>query len=213
MADVDLRIVIMGACGASGRALAHALRDAGANLVLADHDAPALSALGRELGCKALFCDVVSQSSIEIFRAEIEREGGPVDVLINAAGSGYERTLAMYRVSRALLPLLRRGRGPRWIVNVPPSKTEAGSTIFSYASSEEAFARLSEAIAQEAYGSGVNVGIACPATDAIKHVGDWLVHKPAEELEPERLAHFGRRVAALLQGSGRTEVQTQAYGR
>lgn len=202
MSHNSLKAVVTGACGNSGRALAKALGARGASLLLADNDGPALSLLSKELGAKAFFCDVAAVSSVQIFAAEILARWSPIDVLVNAAGSGYERTLGMHRVSRALMPAIRRGRGARWIINVPPSQTEKHSPIFSYASSEEAFARLSEAVAQEAHGSGVSVGIACPSVDKIQRAGTWRANDPRQCSAGADMARFGERVAALLLSAG-----------
>ncbi|MEO6360215.1 MAG: SDR family oxidoreductase [Sphingomicrobium sp.] len=163
------RIVITGACDEVGRACAEALRQRGATLVLSDNDGPALSRLSASLGAIGMFCDVVSSSSIQLFAAELLAQNAEIDVLINAAGGGYERTLGMHRVSRALMPALRSGDARKWILNVPPGETAIRSRMFPYASSREAFARLSEALAQEVRGSNVSVGIACPSLGKIEY--------------------------------------------
>jgi NADP-dependent 3-hydroxy acid dehydrogenase YdfG len=78
-------------------------------------------------------------------------------MLINAAGGGYERTLGMYRVSRALLPALKSGENANILVNIPPVGEEIEQAIFPYASSDQAFRRLSSALAAESRGTSVRV--------------------------------------------------------
>ena len=171
------RVVITGACRGLGRAFAAAFAGK-AELILCDIDGPALSRLSETHGATGLFCDVAAEASVEVLASEILARWPQIDVLINAAGCNYERTLGMHGVSRALLPALRRSDGQRWILNVPPPKSEVRSEIFPYASSAEAFSRLSEALAQEVRGTGITVGIACPGLGDVEFVDGWSAMSP-----------------------------------
>ena len=155
------RVLIMGACTGVGRACAEALGRQGAELILSDHDGPALQALSTSLGAVSRFCDIVSETSVDIFAAEIRSNFETLDVLINAAGTGFERTLGMYRVSNALLPALRNNPGRTFIFNVPPGEQPSAADIFPYAGSRQAFLRLCEVLADELRGSSVSVRVAC----------------------------------------------------
>lgn len=81
-----------------------------------------------------------------------------LEVLINAAGRGYVRTLAMTRVTHAMLPLLRRARGCRMVVNVVSA---GGFTsrdgMFPYASSRQAFEGLADMLKDQTRGTGIEV--------------------------------------------------------
>ena len=171
------RVVITGACRGFGLALAKAFAGK-AQLILCDIEGPALSKLSETLGATGLFCDVAAEASVQVFASEALARWPQIDVLINAAGCNYERTLGMHRVSRALMPALRRSEGQRWILNVPPPKSDVRSEIFPYASSAQAFSRLSEALAQEVRGTGITVGIACPGRGEIEFVDSWSVMPP-----------------------------------
>lgn len=155
------RVLITGACRGIGRACAEALGKNGAELILCDNDAEKLSELAESLGAIGRFCDVASEASVAIFAADILDTFPVLDMVINAAGGGYERTLGMYRVSRALLPALRRGTHLNLLLSFPPADEEVDAGIFPYASSGQAFQRLSAALAAETRGSSVKVVVGC----------------------------------------------------
>ncbi len=164
------RILITGACRGVGRACAEAFARSGTELILCDNDAGSLSETTKALGAVGRFCDVASEASVAVFAADILEQYPELDMVINAAGGGYERTLGMYRVSRALLPALRRGAHNNLLLNIPPSDEDADAAIFPYASSEQAFHRLSAALAAETRGTSISVLIADPRTRRVSQV-------------------------------------------
>lgn len=164
------RVLIMGACQGVGRQCAEAFAARGADLILADIDSAALNDLGVELKATTRYCDVASEASVTVFAADILASFPQLDMVINAAGGGYERTLGMYRVSRALLPALRKGASHNILLNIPPSDEHAGDAIFPYASSQQAFQRLCAALAAETRGSAVRVLIGRPDNDHVTEV-------------------------------------------
>lgn len=170
------RVLITGACRGVGRACAEEFAARGAKLILADNDAAELAELARHLGGIGRYCDVASEASVTIFAAEIMTSYPALDMVINAAGGGYERTLGMYRVSRALLPALRKGETHNLLLNIPPAAEDAGTAIFPYASSQQAFQRLCAALAAETRGSSVRVLIGCSQA---KHIFEVLPDRNA----------------------------------
>lgn len=164
------RVLITGACKGVGRQCAQLFADRGAELILTDIDTESLREFSDGLGATARFCDVASEASVTVFAAEILERFPELDMIINAAGGGYERTLGMYRVSRALLPALRKGRMHNILLNIPPADEDAEAAIFPYASSQQAFQRLCAALAAETRGSAVRVLIGQPATDHLTEV-------------------------------------------
>ena len=162
--DKALRVVITGAGEGVGHACAAAFARRGAGLILTDSDGIALTRAGDLLCAHARFCDVASEASVAIFAADIANDFDSVDVLINAAGNGYVRSLGMMRMSTALLPLLRRGHGNRLIVNVAPSHGLGGRHgMFPHAGSQHGFEQLSDALALKTKGSGIAVMVVPPA--------------------------------------------------
>ena len=170
MPDAGPRVLITGACRGVGRDCADVFAARGAELILADIDTDSLKLLSESLDATGRFCDVASEASVTIFAAEILERFPEIDMIVNAAGGGYERTLGMYRVSRALLPALRKGVVHNILLNIPPAEEDAEAAIFPYASSQQAFQRLCAALAAETRGSSIRVLIGHPASDHLTQV-------------------------------------------
>jgi NAD(P)-dependent dehydrogenase (short-subunit alcohol dehydrogenase family) len=168
--DARPRVLITGACRGVGRQCAEIFASRGTELVLADIDTDSLREFSERLGATGRYCDVASEASVTVFAAEALERFPALDMIVNAAGGGYERTLGMYRVSRALLPSLRRGGIHNILVNIPPTEEDSRAAIFPYASSQQAFQRLCAALAAETRGSSVRVLIGHPDTDHLTQV-------------------------------------------
>ncbi|PSF38103.1 oxidoreductase [Aphanothece hegewaldii CCALA 016] len=85
-------IVIVGATGGIGTALAHKLSTTGANLVLAARNRERLSALASGLSTSGLVLtvptDITDLSQVESLMEKTVSQFGQIDVLVNAAGAG-----------------------------------------------------------------------------------------------------------------------------
>lgn len=149
------RIIITGAAHGVGRLCALSLAEWQAELILCDHDGPGLHEVTSTIGCLGRFCDVASEASVAIFAAEILERFDAIDALINAAGGSYVRPLGTWRVSRALLPALRKSPGDALIVNVA-SRCE-DDCPFPYACSGEGIEGLHEGLVNSTRGSNVQV--------------------------------------------------------
>jgi NAD(P)-dependent dehydrogenase (short-subunit alcohol dehydrogenase family) len=152
------RVLIAGGAGGVGLACADSLAGQGAQVVLCDIDGIALTRAAKRLGAFGRFCDAIEENSVAIFAAEIAERFSSIDVLINAAGRGYVRALAMMRMTRAFMPLLRRASGQRLLFNVAPAGGFVSSDgMFPYANSLGAFESLSEAITEQVKGTSIDV--------------------------------------------------------
>jgi len=161
-------VVVTGATGGIGYACAHAFHRRGARLVIADIDRPAMRKVAAELDAESSFCDAASQASIADFAAKIVEQGAIPDILINAAGEGYIRTLGMVWVSRELMPTMRFAGGPRLIINIAPTRNhQPASGQFPYAASPLAFRCLSESLAQQSIGSATQVMTVIPPNPGV----------------------------------------------
>jgi NADP-dependent 3-hydroxy acid dehydrogenase YdfG len=210
--DERPRVLITGACRGVGRACAEALARCGTELILCDNDASALSDAAQDLGAVGRFCDVASEASVAVFAADILEQYPVLDMVINAAGGGYERTLGMYRVSRALLPALCRGTYNNLLLNIPPAGEDADTVIFPYASSVQAFHRLSAALAAETRGTAISVLIGDPASRRVSHVlpdpdaGALADMSEVRRTTETSIGTLASRVAALIDAPPRAAV-------
>lgn len=202
--DSAPRVLITGAAGGIGRVCADMLAQVGAELILCDHDAQALASASDELGAVGRYCDVSSEASVTVLAADMMQTYGSLDMVINAARGGYERTLGMYRVSRALLPVLKRGEGHQLLINVSPVGEEIDQAIFPYASSDQAFRRLSSALAAETRGTTVRVLNASIQNGQISEVipdpnaSSWPEESEAEGTTGDHFEALAWNVASLL---------------
>lgn len=175
----DQRIVVTGAFGALGAAVARAALDAGA----------AVAAIGRaaappaELAAAKCFGGVDlsdTESAQRVIDAAAHSLGG-LDALVNIAGTFRYETLAdgnletwdfLYKVNlrttvaaaKAALPhLLQHGNGR--IVNVgAASALKAGAGVGAYTASKAGVMRFTEALAEELKDRGITVNAVLPST-------------------------------------------------
>jgi short-subunit dehydrogenase len=124
---VDGNVLITGATGGIGQALARAFAAKGANLILTGRRADTLSALADELGARGIPCDLSDRTAVESLAREAS--DAQIDVFVSNAGlpgSGQLTDFTLEQVDRvlevnlraavalthALLPgMVERGRG------------------------------------------------------------------------------------------------------
>jgi NAD(P)-dependent dehydrogenase (short-subunit alcohol dehydrogenase family) len=159
-----LRVLITGAGGGIGYACAGAFAERGAELILSDIDGRALKLASSHLGALGRFCDVASEASVAIFTADVLKSFSTIDVLINAAGRGYVRNLGTMRITRAFLPMMRSDGAKKHIVNIASmGNAVRGGCHFPYAASQEAFDRLSDALAENVRGTSIALTTVVPS--------------------------------------------------
>lgn len=180
----NARILLTGAAGGIGRAIAVELARAGARLLLIDRNVEALQAQAVELRALGATVWVVpadltrAPDRLDVVE-NVTRLLGGVDVLINNAGllnftpfevedpGAIERLLqvnvmAPIALTRALLPLLL-AQGSGRIVNVGSIFGSIGFPYFaSYSASKFALRGFSEALRRELDGTGVGVTYVAP---------------------------------------------------
>jgi NAD(P)-dependent dehydrogenase (short-subunit alcohol dehydrogenase family) len=182
-------VVLTGAAGGIGAALAAAFAAQGAALWLVDRDRAGLEALmqsltnaidGASQRLHAWACDLGQDAEVAGLVAQIDAGGASVDVLINNAGVEYPTPLAdpapdamagwarlldnnvvgMARLTRALLPLLAPGAS---VINQSSIWGHTGVGDFSaYSASKHAVIGLTRSLAFELGPRGVRVNAVCP---------------------------------------------------
>lgn len=169
------RVLLTGATGGLGHAIARSLHARGATLTLSGRRTDVLEPLAEELGAKAVAADLSSMASVGMLLDET----GDVDVLIaNAALPGTGRledftaeqidtNLAVnlrspIMMSQAVLPqMLARGSGHLvFIGSVAGITSSPGSSLYN--ATKFGLRGFSNALRQDLHGTGVGVSIVMP---------------------------------------------------
>ena len=184
----EIRVVIVtGAAGNLGSAVAQAFQAAGAKLVLVDRAADRLQRLFPDLVDSpnyflATSVDMTDADAVEAMVDEAVKRFGRVDVLANTVGGFRAGTpvhetpfetwdfllnlnaRTVFTASRAIIPhMLRQGSGR--IVNVAARAALKGGTMMAaYSVSKSGVMRLTESMAAELKKDGVNVNCVLPGT-------------------------------------------------
>jgi NAD(P)-dependent dehydrogenase (short-subunit alcohol dehydrogenase family) len=181
MSDAKKRVVITGAAGALGAAVARAFAASGAELALIDRAVDSKDLL-KTLGARDSFIGGIdladpaqAQSAMEAAAARL----GGIDVLVNVAGGFRWETIAagkldtwdfLYTLNlrtavcacKAALPHLPAGQGR--IINVgAAAAARAGMGMGAYTASKAGIAKLTEALAEELKDKGVTVNAVLPS--------------------------------------------------
>lgn len=180
-------VLVTGASGGIGEALAWQFAQAGSDLVLVARSEDKLNALAKKIEerhtvrATVIACDLSEEGSVQRLVAKVKAENLTVDVLVNNAGYGLtgafselplEEQLNMLRLNVVALTeltgafwpnMIDRGRGG--VLNV---SSLAGFTptpfLAVYAATKAYVLAFSESLWEEARGTGVKVSCLCPGT-------------------------------------------------
>lgn len=210
MESTSETVVITGASGNLGRAVADAFAHRGANLVLVARHRESLAAHFGDEDTRRLFvtADLAAQEGAKtVADAALARFGG-IDVLCNLAG-GF-RMAAVHETSdeawrflfdlnartvldmaRAVVPAMLAARHG-YIVNVGAyAALRASAKMGAYAASKSAVIRLTEAMSAELREHGINVNCVLPTTiDTPENRQAMPQSDPARWVSPADLANI-----------------------
>jgi NAD(P)-dependent dehydrogenase (short-subunit alcohol dehydrogenase family) len=185
----DLRgrtAVITGAASGIGFGIAHALGEAGMDLVLADIEADTLAKAAEELSAHgvrtlAVPTDVTDRAAVAALADAAYGTMGRVDVLCSNAGVGAFPPIAeatgadwdwvvsvnlggMINCLLAFLPRMKAQEGDKHIVLTASIAGLAPLNITIYSTTKYAIVGMGESLAQESatHGYGIGVSILCP---------------------------------------------------
>jgi uncharacterized protein len=227
-------VIVTGASSGIGRAFAERIAPRASVLVLVARRKDRLDALKDELlaRCPDLRvlveeCDVTHRGAVDAMLERVERDGGPVDVLVNNAGFGdlgvFDRadwnktermidlnvTSLLYLTHRLVRGMVERGRGG--ILNV---SSGFGLTFLpglaTYIGTKHFVSGFTEALRLDLAGTGVVVTQVCPGpvkTEFNDTVGNFtgmnvpsIVEISADRCARAGIAAFDRRRPLVVPG-------------
>ncbi len=139
----NCRAIVAGASGAIGELCARALAGDNVELVLVDIDRMMVNRLAEQLGAHAHGLDVLSDASVRQFMRSINDRPMCGNLLVNAAGAGYVRTLGMTRMTSAFAKLVRASSST--VVNIASPGPQRDP--YRHAGSQLGFHRAAEDLA------------------------------------------------------------------
>ncbi|MFI1915194.1 SDR family oxidoreductase [Nocardia sp. NPDC020380] len=207
-------VVITGGARGIGLATARGLRDLGARVAIGDVDEPTVKESGAGLGLDVYGkLDVTDPESFSAFLDEVERQLGPIDVLINNAGIMPAGAFVDEpdRVTRRILDInvygvllgsklaaqrmVPRGRGH--VVNIASLAAETPTPgLATYCASKAAVLSLTEALRVEHRDTGVEFSAVLPTFTNTELVAGTKGVKGFRNAEPAEIAAA---VAGLLE--------------
>jgi len=182
--SLPVSVVVTGAAGALGQAVARCFQVQGARLTLMDHDLRRLQEAFAGWADKPphllLVADVTSEDDLSAAASRVAQEAGEVDVLVHVAG-GFEMGEPVHGLSRAcwdrmmnlnawsfvaltkaFVPAMQQ-RGQGKVVAVSARSAQSGlASMAAYCASKSALQRLVEALSQEVRAHGINVNSVAP---------------------------------------------------
>jgi 2,3-dihydro-2,3-dihydroxybenzoate dehydrogenase len=192
---------VTGAAGGIGSAVSRALGECGVLVAAADRDAERLQLEVKELvntglPVTAFPVDVSSSSEVEASVAAVERELGPIDLLVNAAGvlrCGPAVTLSdadwmatfsvnafgVFHVSRAVVNRMIERRGGAVVTVASNSAAVSRTGMAAYAASKAAVTSFTKCLGLEVAEYGIRCNVVAPgSTDTemlstLWNDGDW----------------------------------------
>ncbi len=204
-------IVVLGASGGIGRAIALRLAEEGRPLILGGQSDDRLAAVGRETGCRDLLvCDCTDGAAVERAFAAVGETHGALAGLVFSIARPFKNRLthrtpwqafaeqidtqlkALHSVATAAFPLLSAHEGTSRLVVVgtefalgaPPVKTAP------YAAAKSAISAYAQVIAQEWLKHGIRVHILAPGlvrTELVADMPDAFLDQIAEAMPEKRL--------------------------
>ena len=206
----DKVVLITGASGGIGKAIAQKFAAAKAKLALNDiaQAEETLKALSQEIGGKYFLADVSKLEEVEKMVEALQKEFGRLDVLVNNAGICVDRTLAkmtkeewqrvididltgVFNCSKAVLPLIIQNQGK--IISISSLVGERGNFgQTNYAAAKAGIIGFTKSLAKEVGRFGVTVNAIAPGFIETKLTESMPEEIKQLVLKLTALSRFGR---------------------
>jgi NAD(P)-dependent dehydrogenase (short-subunit alcohol dehydrogenase family) len=180
MNDLKGRIALVTGGGSGiGAACVALLAEAGARVVVADLDLAAAQRQADAIGATALTVDIASDASVEEMFAAVERQAGPIDIVVNSAGiaqmprapedmrqSSWDKIVAVdlrgtwLVATQAGRRMARRGGGS--IINIASIAGSMKGPLHAYGPAKAGVVMMTGNLAAEWGRSGVRVNSVSP---------------------------------------------------
>src|SRR5580658_110530 len=162
-----------------GRAIAEAFIEQGAAVIATDIADDKLHGLKAK---KSLKLDVRAQDNIDALAADVAREFGALDILVNCAGYVHQGTIfdcsdkdwdfsfdlnvkSMHRMIKALLPaMLEKKKGSIINISSAVSSIRGVPARYAYGATKAAVIGLTKAVAADFIKQGIRCNAICPGT-------------------------------------------------
>ena len=211
--------MVTGGTRGIGRAICVGLRDAGYRVAATySGNDDAAKAFTQDTGIKAFKWDVGSYDTCQNGVAEVVRELGPVEVLINNAGITRDGTMhkmtheqwqsvidtnlgSCFNMCRAVIDSMRQ-RGFGRVVNIGSINGQMGQYgQVNYAAAKSGIHGFTKALAQEGAGKGITVNAIAPGyvdTDMVRAVPPQVLEKIVAKIPVGRLGQASEIARGVL---------------
>jgi 3-oxoacyl-[acyl-carrier protein] reductase len=220
--------LVTGAAGAIGAAIAQALADQGALVVLVDRVAEPTQVMAKAVGGHAVIVDLSDAAAVATMAADVLARFGRIDILVNNAGIlNFEKIAATslqewhrvhgvnvdaaFLLAQAFLPGMRAARWGR-VINMSSYAAKCGGLTAgtAYSVSKTAMIGLTYSIAREVAGEGVTSNAVAPAYVMSAMISEQLTEAQRQAqlalipvgrfCQPEEVAHAVMFLASPLAG-------------
>jgi NAD(P)-dependent dehydrogenase (short-subunit alcohol dehydrogenase family) len=222
--------IVTGGGGGIGRAIARALVREGATVWVVGRTSGPLSETIAGCGshARAYPADLTDDAEVDRLVEAASGEFGRVDILVHSAGTighgavadspvegldaQYRSNVRLpYRVTQAMLPLLRKKPGQIVFVNSSIVSGGARANVSQFASSQHAVRAFADTLRQEVNGDGIRVLCVYPGRTATSrqerlYSKEGKPYKPELLLQPEDIATMVVTALALADTAEVTDI-------
>ena len=232
----DQIAMVTGAAGGIGEAVAIALGRLGMAVCLVGRTRESLEGVANRVGGGRSYvfpCDLADDSQIATLPGRVEREAGPVDLVVHGAAVYFQEPLetapveefdlqyrinlrAPYVLTQKLLPQLKRRPGQVVFVN-SSTGVNARPSVTQYAAVKHGLRGLADAFRQEIAPAGVRVISVYPGQTATpmqerRYRIEGKEYRPEQLIQPADVAAAVVNAVTLPRTAQITDVHVRPFG-